>query len=484
MAVQRDRIAHSVAKHLPESMFAGAVYGKNSPEWLLCNQVVASLGLRFSPINWHLVADEIAYIVDDCDADVVFFDKEFAPQVASMRAQTPKVKLWVCMDGSVDGAVSLEKLLSEAPADAKAPAHSRKGGAVGYTGGTSGRPKGAVRSGGMGDPQQMMAMLQGWGMLRMMPAPIQLVAAPMYHAMPTAWYGIGCALGTTFVMMNKFDASTALATIKKFNINGFYMPPILLKRLMKAPAEAKANVKGTVMTIMSSGAACPSSVKQGINDMFGPVLFELYGASELGGVTIMDPENMLKKPLSCGKPAGGMDVILLDDKKQKIEKANVAGEIFAKGFNIDEYHKQEAKTNEAKFGDYMSVGDVGYFDEDGFLYISDRKIDMVVSGGVNIYPAQVEETLQGHPDLEDVAVFGVPDEEFGERVHAALKPYPGRNITAEAVLKWCDGKLGKFQLPKAADISFHSEDFPRSDAGKLRKKNLKAQILAAPSSKL
>jgi len=470
---------------LPEGIVAGAVYGKNSPQWLLCNQVIGSLGLRFSPINWHLVADEIAYIVDDCDADVVFFDKDFAPQVASMRAKTPKVKMWVCMDGAVDGAVTLDSLLNEAPADAKAPAHSRKGGVVGYTGGTSGRPKGAVRSASTGgDPKMMMAMLQGWGMLRMFPTPVQLVAAPLYHAMPTAWYTIGCALGTTFVTMGKFDASQALVAIEKFNINGFYMPPILLKRLMRAPAELAAKAKGKVMTIMSSGAACPTSVKQGINDMFGPVLYEMYGASEVGGVTIMDPENMLKKPLSCGKPAAGMDVILLDDNKQKIEKANVAGEIFVTGFVIDGYHKQEAKTKEAMFGNYFSVGDVGYFDEDGFLYISDRKIDMVVSGGVNIYPAQVEEVLSGHPDLEDVAVFGIPDEEFGERVHAALKPYAGRNLTGESVLKWCDGKLGKFQLPKAADITFHSEDFPRSDAGKLRKKDLKAQILAAPRSKL
>merc|ERR1712028_165660 len=139
------------------------------------------------------------------------------------------------------------------------------------------------------------------------------------------------------------------------------------------------------------------------------------------------------------------DVIILDDQKNKIEKPNVPGEIFAKGMVIDGYHKQEAKTQEAKFGDYMSVGDVGYFDEDGFLYISDRKIDMVVSGGANIYPAQIEEVMQGHPDLEDVAVFGVPDEEYGERVHAALKPFVGKTVSAEAVLKWCDGKIGKFQ---------------------------------------
>jgi len=485
MATKRSRIAYALSKRLPDSIFAGAVYGKNSVEWLLSMQACTALGLRFSPINWHLVADEIAYIVDDCDADVVFFGAEFAPQVQAMKAQTPKVQLWVCMDGHMEGAVNLQELLDEAPANAEAPAHNRKGGGVGYTGGTSGRPKGAVRSGGMdSNPQMMMAMLNEWGMLRMMPHVIQLVAAPLYHAMPGVWFAIGVPLGATFVLMPKFDNVAALAAIDKFKVTGFYMPPILLKRLLQTPAETRSKYDiSSVKTIMSSGAACPSSVKHGIHDMFGPVLFEVYGASELGGVTVMGPENMLKKPLSCGKPATGIEVIILDDQKNKIEKPGVAGEIFAKGFNSDGYHKQEAKTDEAKFGDFFSVGDIGYFDEDGYLYISDRKIDMVVSGGANIYPAQVEEILQGHPDLEDVAVFGVPDEEYGERVHAALKPYTGRTVTPEGVLAWCDGKIGKFQLPKSGDISFHSDDFPRTDAGKLRKKVLKAQILA-PASKL
>jgi len=191
----------------------------------------------------------------------------------------------------------------------------------------------------------------------------------------------------------------------------------------------------------------------------------------------MPPEEILKRPLSCGKIASGFDVVLLDEQKQRIDKPGVAGEIYAKGFNIDRYHKLEDKTDEARYGDYFSVGDVGYFDEDGFLYISDRKIDMVVSGGVNIYPAQVEEVFHQHPSVEDVAVFGVPDDEYGERVHAALKLVPGGQLTAKELLDWCDGRIGRFQLPREANVSFHSEDFPRSEAGKLRKKALRETIL-------
>ncbi|CAE8699285.1 unnamed protein product [Polarella glacialis] len=490
MAHKRNRIANSLERRLKGDMIAGAVYGKNSGEWGLCFQVCTALGLRFSPINWHLVADEIGFIVDDCDADVVFFDAEFAANVAAMKSKTPKVKMWVCMDGAPGGgAVALQDLVNEAPADAAPPVHSRRGGTVGYTGGTTGKPKGALRDGGKAplSPEKIAYFLKVWGFQRMMPAPIQLVCAPLYHAVPSVWFTIGLSMGSTFVFMKKFDARQALAAIQRFRINGFYMPPILLKRMLLLPAQEKAAFDlSSVRTIMSGGAACPSSVKQGIVEMFGKVLFELYGASEIGAVAIMDPDHILEKPLSCGKPPAGISVILMDDAKQRITQPRVPGEIFAKGQNIDRYHKQEEKTKEAMSGDYFSVGDVGYFDEDGYLYISDRKIDMVVSGGVNIYPAQVEEVLHQHPDVEDVAVFGITDEEYGERVHAALKLAPGRQLTAKALLDWCSGKIGKFQLPRVTDITFHTEDFPRSDAGKLRKKVLKVQIEASqvPRSRL
>uniref|UniRef100_A0A7S0FXW4 Uncharacterized protein n=1 Tax=Pyrodinium bahamense TaxID=73915 RepID=A0A7S0FXW4_9DINO len=488
MAAKRDRIAYALAKRLSDDVVAGAIYSKNSVEWALCNQVCTVLGLRFSPINWHLVADEIAYIVDDCDANVLFFGVEYAPTLADVRPKTLKVKVWVCMDGTAEGALALEGLVAEAPETPVLPPHNRKGGMISYTGGTTGKPKGAVREGGIAMPPDVrMAMLDQWGLLRMMPHPVQLVSGPMYHAMPAAWFAVGLPLGTTFVFMQKFDALGALAAIRRFKVNGFYMPPVLLKRLLQVPEDVKKQYDiSSVKTIMSGGAACPTSVKEGIVAMFGPVLYELYGASELGGVAVMGPEHMLKKPLSCGRPAAGMDVILLDDNRQKITQPLVSGEIFAKGLNIDRYHKLDALTQEARFGDYFSVGDIGYFDEDGFLYISDRKIDMVVSGGVNIYPAQVEDVLHKHPDVEDVAVFGLPDSEYGERVHAALRLVDGRQVTAKAVLDWCNGKIGKFQLPREDEISFHTETFPRSEDGKLRKKVLRAQVQArkAPHSRL
>eukprot|EP00927_Polykrikos_kofoidii_P067603 TRINITY_DN63046_c0_g1_i1.p1 TRINITY_DN63046_c0_g1~~TRINITY_DN63046_c0_g1_i1.p1 ORF type:complete len:525 (+),score=112.52 TRINITY_DN63046_c0_g1_i1:109-1683(+) len=479
LVLKRNRAASALSKLLPENMMAGAVYSKNSPEWLLCQLICQALGLRFAPINWHLVADEIAYIVDDCDANVLFFEAAFADTVAAFRSRVPKVNVHVCMDGTAVGAHSLEDLILQAPLDAVLPEHSRIAGSIGYTGGTSGKPKGAVRT-ARADPKIMMAMIGEWGIAAMMPRPVQLITAPLYHAVPGAMFGMCLAVGGTFVTMPRFDPVEAFAAIARYKVNGFYAPPILLKRLTQLPAAERAVYDiSSVKTIMSGGAACPTSVKQAVVDVFGPVLREMYGATELGAVAIMPPEDMLRKPRSCGKPAAGISIILLDKDRQQITGPNTEGEIYCRGFNVDGYHKQEEKTKEAKFEDYFSVGDIGYFDEEGFLYISDRKIDMIVSGGVNIYPAEVEDVLHKHPGIEDVAVFGMPDEEFGECVHACLKRAPGSTITANELLAWCDGKIGKFKLPRLAEISFHAEDFPRSEAGKIRKKQLKAKLVEA-----
>jgi len=320
----------------------------------------------------------------------------------------------------------------------------------------------------------------------MFPNQVHLVAAPLYHALPYSWCSISRYLGATFVCMPKFEPASALAAIERFKVNGCFLPPILMKRLVQLPQVEKSRYDFSSMkNIMSGGAACPTSVKKGIVDMFGPVLRELYGASELGGVTIMDPETLLKKPLSCGKVADGYDVVILDDNKKRVTAPNAQGEIFAKGgASFDGYHKNEEKTKELMYDDYISVGDVGYFDEDGYLYISDRKSDMIVSGGANIYPIETEELLHGHDMIEDVAVFGVPDNEYGERVHACIKLVPGAIETAGSILGWCDGKIARFKLPREADVSFHANDFPRSDAGKLRKKDLKQMIINTPKSKL
>lgn len=485
LITQRNRIACALSQRLPEDVVAGAVYARNCPEWLVARVCMEQLGLRFSPINWHLVGHEVAYIVNDCDADVVFFGAEFASTVAAMKAETPRVKLWVSLDGVVDDAASLSDLIAEVPVDARPPAHSREGGLVGYTGGSTGKPKGAFRSSKPKAPSGPSNMIVEWGLDLMFPTQVQLVAAPLYHALPGTWLSIGMNLGSTFVCMPKFEPVLALAAIERFKVTGCFLPPILMKRLLQVPKAEKSRYDtSSLRNIMSGGAACPTSVKKGIVSMFGPVLRELYGASELGGVTIMEPETLLKKPLSCGKPCAGYDIVILDDNKKRVAEPNVPGEIFAKGGSFDGYHKNEEKTKELMYEDYFSVGDVGYFDEDGYLYISDRKSDMIVSGGANIYPIETEELLHGHEMIEDVAVFGVPDSEYGERVHACVKLVPGAVETARSILGWCDGKIAKFKLPREADVSFHADDFPRSDAGKLRKKELKQLVVGRPRSKL
>mmetsp|Transcript_230 Transcript_230/g.521 ORF Transcript_230/g.521 Transcript_230/m.521 type:complete len:538 (+) Transcript_230:61-1674(+) len=494
MIEKRDRVAHSILKHLPQLAGGGgssAIYGKNSVDWLVARQVISVLGLRFSPINWHLVADEIAYIVDDCDADLLFFGHEQLDIVKGFMPQTPKVKLHVAIDGTCPGFKSFEELYNEAPVGAKPPPIVANQSVIFYTGGTTGKPKGACRTFA---PPQFKSMeeafemkktnLEEWGADRGLPEPVQLCAAPLYHSLPLGWATMGSTIGSSFVLMKRFDAKQALGAIQRFKVTNMSVPPILLKRFLQVPEEEwKQFDISSIKAMMTGGAACATTIKEGVFKRFGPVLFELYGSSETGGVAIMPPEEMLKRPTSCGKICKAFKVMIVDDNKKQITEPGVAGEIYATGNNISGYHKLEAKTKEACMGEYMTVGDVGYVDKDNFLYISDRMIDMVVSGGVNIYPAQVEEVLNGHPAIEDIAVFGVPDEEYGERVHAAIKFAPGKSAKTEDLLKWADGKIGKFQLPKEGDFSFHSDDFPRSEAGKLRKKALRQTVLDSKDKK-
>jgi acyl-CoA synthetase (AMP-forming)/AMP-acid ligase II len=224
-------------------------------------------------------------------------------------------------------------------------------------------------------------------------------------------------------------------------------------------------------TIIMAAAPCPMSVKEAVVDYFGPALYEFYGSSELGVNTILKPEDVLRKPGSCGQAAPGKEIALLDDDGQPVPVGE-PGELYVKKFAgiLDEYYKDDAATARLCRGDWYSVGDVAHVDADGFYYICDRKRDMIISAGVNIYPAEIEDALHRHPDIEDVAIFGVPDDEWGERVHAAVQLRPGARPTAEDVIAFARRHLAGYKVPR--EVTFH-DDFPRDHAGKLLKRVLR-----------
>jgi acyl-CoA synthetase (AMP-forming)/AMP-acid ligase II len=234
--------------------------------------------------------------------------------------------------------------------------------------------------------------------------------------------------------------------------------------------------------IVMAAAPCPMRVKEEVIRYFGPVLYEFYGSTELGINTVLRPEDMLRKPGSCGTAAPGVDLTILDDDGRPVP-AGTPGELHVRrGEGVfDGYYKNSRATADSAKGDWLSVGDVAWMDAEGFVYICDRKRDMIISGGVNIYPAEIEDVLHRHPAVEDAAVFGVPDDEWGERVHAAIQLRPGMALTAAAAVAFCRDHLADYKAPR--EISFH-DDFPRDAAGKLVKRLLREPYWSGRTSRV
>jgi acyl-CoA synthetase (AMP-forming)/AMP-acid ligase II len=227
----------------------------------------------------------------------------------------------------------------------------------------------------------------------------------------------------------------------------------------------------SMRALVIAAAPCPMRVKEQALALFGPVLYEFYGSTELGVNTVLRPEDVLRKPGSCGAAAPGVQLAILDDDGRRVP-AGTPGELFVRRYEgvFDEYYRNPAATAQTARGEWMSVGDVAWMDDEGFVYICDRRRDMIISGGVNIYPAEIEDALHRHPAVEDAAVFGVPDAEWGERVHAAVQLRPGHRVTERELMDFCRTHVADYKTPR--EVSFH-DDFPRDSAGKLVKRLLR-----------
>jgi fatty-acyl-CoA synthase/long-chain acyl-CoA synthetase len=348
-----------------------------------------------------------------------------------------------------------------------------------YTAGTTGKPKGALRR--AADASSLLPRLAALGVAD--PGHVHLVAGPLYHSAPSAFALYAQILGHTVVVMRKFEAEDALRTIDRHRCTSTFMAPTLLKRIVELPETVRARYDvGSMRAIVMAAAPCPMAVKEEVVRYFGPVLYEFYGSTELGINTVLRPEDVLRKPGSCGRAAPGVELAILDDAGRPVEPGQ-PGELFVRRYDgvFDEYYKNPAATREIARGDWLSVGDIAFVDADGFVYICDRKRDMIISGGVNIYPAEVEDALHRHPAIRDVAVFGIPDEAWGERVHAAVQLRPGHTLTPEEVLAFARARLAGYKTPR--EVSFHDE-FPRDAAGKLVKRLLREPYWAGRPSRV
>ena len=432
-------------------------------------------GLHLTPINWHLTADEAGYIADDCGARVLVTSQACADAAAGLVDATPRVERRLMVDGVIDGYDSYESAMAEMPTTPIAD--ESLGEAMFYSSGTTGRPKGVLKE----LPEVTPWLLDPDDPRRVVPSPfgfdehtIYLCPAPIYHAAPLAFTRGTHAQGGTVVMMERFDARAALELIERERITHSQWVPTMFIRMLDLPDEVRNSFDlSSHRMAIHAAAPCPVPVKHRMMEWWGPIIWEYYAGSEGIGITIISPEEWLAHPGSVGR--AGTAVVVLDADDEPLPPGET-GRIFFVPTRRMEYHGDPDKTAGAtsKQG-YITLGDIGHVDDDGYLYLTDRASFMIISGGVNIYPREAEDVLIEHPAVADVAVFGVPHPDLGEAVKAAVELHdgyePSDELAAE-ILVFCREHLSAYKCPRSVDFE---DRLPRLPTGKLYKQQLKAK---------
>ncbi|MER7860845.1 acyl-CoA synthetase [Amycolatopsis japonica] len=431
-------------------------------------------GLYIVVVNWHLVAPEVAYILSDSGAKAFLAHERFADVAIAAADEAGIPERGRFAVGDVDGFRRIEELGS-GEGDGR-PERRTAGSPMLYTSGTTGRPKGVRRPLTGADPDSVPAASTWFfGIFGLAPHDdhVHLCGSPLYHTAVLNFVAISLQLGHTAVLMDRWDAEDMLRLIERHRVTHSHMVPTQFRRLLALPDDVRAAYDLSSLRVMIHGAApCPLEVKRRMLDWWGPVVTEYYAATE-GGGTAISGEEWLKKPGSVGLPWPGSTIKILDDEGAELP-AGETGTVYMKmGDSKFEYHKDRAKTDKARVGDLFTLGDVGHLDEDGYLFLHDRKADLIISGGVNIYPAEIEGELVMHPKIADVAVFGVPHEDWGEAIKAVVEPAdglePSEELTAE-IIEYAASRLAKFKLPRSVD---YLPELPRDPNGKLYKRKLR-----------
>jgi long-chain acyl-CoA synthetase len=452
-----------------------AVLLPNAVEYLDLLLATSESGMHLVPINWHLSAPEIAYIVDDSEAKVLIGHARFADALGKVAAEVnvPDGRRFI-VDGDLEGfgdyAAWLDAQSPEEPAERPA------GDIMPYTSGTTGRPKGVERPLMDIDADTRAAggsfLCHLFGMAT--PDHVHLVVAPLYHTAVTNFALASLQTGHRIVLMDKWTPEECLRLIQDYRVTTSHMVPTMFHRMLRLPQDVRDSYDvSSVSHMIHSAAPCPIPTKHAMLEWWGPAVWEYYAASE-GGGTIASPEDWLAHPGTVGKPWPISEVVILDDDGNQLPAGQVGTIWMRMGQHRFTYHGDAEKTkrswNEEGF---FTVGDVGEMDEDGFLFLRDRKVDMIIAGGVNIYPAEVESALMQHPKVLDCAVFGIPDDDMGEQVKAAVQiaedATPGPELEQE-LLAFLSEQLGSYKVPRSID--FHVE-FPRTETGKLVKRVLR-----------
>jgi len=468
-----NRVAHALSARGVGAGGRVALLLSNGPEFLAVTHAAAKLGALAVPINYRWRRGEIAYVLEDAAPEVFVLDAAFVEEGAAARSAAGRPATERCLVvGGAPGLPSFEEAVAAAP-DTPPETGIPPGGfnILVYTSGTTGKPKGVMHP--TFDPkvgfESQKRIVDMWGFT---PDDVHLVAGPMYHTMPNAYAAQHLFVGATVVVMKRFEPEECLRLVAQERVTTSSMVPAHFIRLLEVPPDVRARHDlSSVRKIMHAAAPCPPDVKRRIMQLFPPdSVWEFYGATE-GPGTIISPAEWLERPGSVGRPWPGITVKILDDDGRELPAGEV-GTIYLSsiGSRKFSYHNAPEKTAAAFRGDFFTVGDMGWLDGDGYLFIADRRTDMVISGGVNIYPAEIEATLLAHPDVVDAAVFGIPDARWGESLHAVVEARRGVALDTVAVQAWCRERLADYKTPRS--VEFVAE-LPRDPNGKVLKRQLR-----------
>ena len=455
---------------------------RNDPPFFEVTTAAQRLGAYSVPINWHFTPDEVLHVLRDSNAKALVVHADL---LQAIQDQLPKELLVLVIETppAIQAAYAIDPILCQVPNDMQSwsnwlsnyPPRNLQFDSVPtammYTSGTTGRPKGVRREAASTEQANQLRSAEP-PVLGNRPGMRVVICGPLYHAAPIHFARVALDTGTLMVLQPRFDALELLQLIERHSITGMFLAPIMFVRLLKLPESQRLQYDiSSLEHVIHAGAVCPLSIKRAMIDWWGPVIHEFYGSTESGVITHCNSAQWLSHPGSVGRAVGNTTLRIL--KSDGTEAAtHEVGEIFMRRHDYPEftYHGDPEKRNSIERDGLITNGDLGYLDEDGYLYLCDRVRDMIISGGVNIYPAEIESVLLAFPGVHDCAVLGIPDDEYGEQVLALIEPADGQ-VCEESILRaYLKENLAGYKLPRVIEFR---HNLPREDSGKIFKRKLR-----------